>query len=349
MNLKDYEVSVMHDTAGTMNLTVSNFTVNGKSYNYDSSAISVTFTKSEPVLNSNVQLNLYLMHKSVKISTEAASQVVKDEFPSTFYLSNLMQKITKYNENLDSYEDYSEEEITLVDGTIDYHLPVGSYLIYLSGDRDTAGTSLTFKGSYEVNVTDINGGYSNSDHMYVSGLTESVINTMQDYDNQFVNGESKDFTLIDILTDVDNNPILNSGYFFNILSYDVLSSSIESVTVRYYLTAFQPSKFYGIIFNSNLSAKVEVKLPSLNSPLSYDVNQGESLIVQEQYEIHAGEHIIDITISNVEYSGNDLQYEISGAGPFGVWTTDPSGSGGTSGNVSPIGPEATIKTIKIRE
>jgi hypothetical protein len=132
MNLKDYEVSVMHDTAGTMNLTVSNFTVNGKSYNYDSSAISVTFTKSEPVLNSNVQLNLYLMHKSVKISTEAASQVVKDEFPSTFYLSNLMQKVTKYNENLDSYEDYSEEEITLVDGTIDYHLPVGSYLIYLS-------------------------------------------------------------------------------------------------------------------------------------------------------------------------------------------------------------------------
>ncbi|MBA6365655.1 hypothetical protein H4J42_18095, partial [Colwellia sp. BRX8-8] len=124
MSLKDFEISVMHDSGETMDFKVLSFTVGGKSYSYNGSAISVTFTKTEPVVNNNSRLTLFV-DASVKISTEAPSQVVKGEKPSTLYLRNLIQKITKYNETLDSYEDYSEEEIALVDGTIDYHLPVG--------------------------------------------------------------------------------------------------------------------------------------------------------------------------------------------------------------------------------
>jgi len=342
-NSDTFQLIVHHDTAENLLFSIKDFTVDSKIYSVDKS-VNVEFTDKVIVGTGHVELAISMMGIT-KVNTNSPLQVVKGETPSTFYLSDLKQTIKKYNEETDLYEAYLEQEITLTNNKIEYDLPEGKYFIYLSGNRNMAGRNITFKSSLATDIS-IGGWSSNHINMYPSGLSDEDIEKMHDYDSQFSNGDTKDFTLLDLMTgNTDENGVIqyNLGSMINYHSYDVLSSTNNTVTIRYYLTVYVPSIFYGINFTSNSAARVEFKFPDTNNPIIYDTTAGQTLDIATSGEIPIGENTIDITISNVAYSGNDLEYTIKGKGPFEIWATDLSGFGGTSG----IGSH--IKTIKVKD
>jgi hypothetical protein len=338
LNSKEFQLVLNHNLVETITIGLKSFTASGSSYNEKKSTQNIAFIEETKAGSGTISINFGIKNKSI-VNTNAPTQVVKGETPTSVYLSGLTQTIEKYNADLDVYQAYYKESISLTDSNkIQYYLPEGKYIIYFNATRNIKGRNIAFKTSLSTEIT-VGGWSSNHISMQNFSLSSDDVEQMNNYDAQFVKGETKDLTIFDLMLDVNGLPMKQLASFFNYHSYDVLSSTNDSVTIRYYLTTYTPSIFHVIKLTANLSARVAFTLPSMDTPIVYNVSAGNAVVVDALGEIPVGENTIDITITNVELNGSDLEYSI------GLGITDLSGeNGGTYG----IGP-MDIKTVKVKE
>jgi hypothetical protein len=316
MNSKSFEIIVVYDTAGTMEFSVTNFTVSGTTYNYDGASVSVTFTEKIVVATAKLVTSLNLMNKDTIISTNIdMQQVIKGEAVPVLNVNNLTEYLSKYDDVTKTYEFYSEMYIVLVDGKqeeVDF--PTGWYLRKLTGDVDTAGLNLTLATTDYIDLSVEGSGVSLSTNLYWSNLTEEYIDALNIYDNSVSDGY-KDITPNDITPDKE------FGYIVGIETGETVSMT-ESAELLYDIVARQNNMYYDLIkITSDHNARVSVQLGEGNIVI-HDVIAGEKTEFSLQQYINSGTTKLKVIFSNVAFdNGKNLEFRLESVlGPEpGTW------------------------------
>lgn len=287
---KDFQLMLNHDTAGIYNIAVTGFSVDGKSYDLSDNQ-DITFTAA-PIVTGKFDVTVQAAGTGILVgntSNSTPQEVTKGQV-SEFLLRDLQAKF---------YIDgtlHSTIDLELTDGKQSLLPEVGEYVVTVSGIANLNGQDEIFSGTREISVTQ--GGLASVGFaLTAKDISSNEMNSMSQYDGSFVDGDTKNITLSDIMQDID--------CFLSINTYHLTLQSNATSDIKLNLLCQPEANFLGTIIDVNQYVQVTFDSQSMSDPIIYDVNDSVSA-----YEVNTpltqGTTIVTMSLGNVAYTGSNL-------------------------------------------
>jgi len=287
---KDFQLLLNHDTAETVNVGVTSFTVDGKSYELSDNQ-DITFTAA-PVITGKLDITVQAAGTGILVgnTTNSTPQEVTKGQVSEFLLRDLQAKF---------YIDgalKSTVDLELLDGKQSLLPEIGDYIVTISGTANINGEDEIFSGTSKASV--VQGGLSNVGFaLTAKDISKGEVVSMSEYDASFVNGDTKNITLSDIMQDID--------CFMSINTYHLTLQSNGASDIQLNFLCQPEANFLGTNINVNQYVQVTFDSESMPDPVIYDVND-----MINAYGVNTplsqGTTIVTMSLGNVAYTGSNL-------------------------------------------
>jgi hypothetical protein len=299
---KDFQLMLNHNTAGTYNIAVTGFTVATKSYNLtDNQDITIT---AAPVVTglANIILGTGNLFIPIEESSDTNQQtIIKGNSLETFYMNNVKVSLYTFTKGVVGKELFQE----LTGNLRNLRLPAQKYIVVANGTKNINGKIVNFRASGDFTVPE-RGSASISLNLTAKGLSAEYMTQLESYDSPYVNGDTKFVTFSDIMQANSCIQTLKEDHF-------VLKVN-GSTSLKYEYFCLPGDAIYGgWAIQTNHFVTMSFKADSMSDAYSIDL-QGEFQRVNVSFTLPKGNSSLDINLSNVAMSDEDLQVDIDGPG-----------------------------------
>jgi hypothetical protein len=287
---KDFQLLLNHDTAETVNVAVTSFTVDGKSYDLSDNQ-DITFTAA-PVVTGKFDITVQAAGTGILVGNTTNStpqEVIKGQV-SQFLLRDLQAKFY-IDDTL-----HSTIDLELTDGKQSLLPEVGDYYVTVSGITNLNGQDEIFSSTREISVTQ-GGSTSVGFPLTAIDISSDEMVSMSEYDAIFVNGDTKNITLSDIMQDND--------CFMSIDTYHLTLQSNATSDIELNFLCQPETTFLGTIIDVNQYVQITFDAESMPAPIIYDINDSVHAF-EVNTPLAQGTTIVTMSLGNVTYTGSNL-------------------------------------------
>jgi hypothetical protein len=298
---KDFQLMLNHDTAGTYNIAITGFTVGAKSYNLTDNQ-DITFT-APPTVTGRLSLTLQAAATGILVGNtdQSTPQEIEKGSVSEFLLRDLQSEIFTYTPGVEGKSLHSTVNLSLIDGQEKLMYEVGDYIIKVSGIANINGEDQIFSSTRKASVTQ-GGSISVGFALTAESVTSQQVDNMANYDSTFVDGDTKNITLSDIMP---------AGNCFMSFKQDNFLLGVNSnLDIQLVLLCLSGSEtFLGLQLDVDQYVQVTFNSDSMADPVVYDVN--DTVRAYEIYTpLNKGSSVINVSFGNVSYSDDLLNIYI---------------------------------------
>lgn len=293
---KDFQLMLNHDTAGTYNIAVTGFTVDGKSYDLSENQ-DITFT-APAVVTGRIDITVQTAGTGILAgnTTQSTQQEIVKGQVNEFLLRDLTANFYTYSDDVAGLELDTTVALELTDGKQSLSPAVGDYIVEVTGVANINGTDEIFSSTRKISVTQ--GGLASIGFaLTAKDISSSEMISMSQYDESFVDGDTKNITLSDLMQDND--------CFLSVNTYHLTLQSNASADIELNLLCQPEATFLGTIIDVNQYVQVAFNSDSMSDPIIYDVNDSVRAF-EVNTPLSQGTTIVTMTLGNVVYSGTDL-------------------------------------------
>ena len=309
---KDFQLMLNHDTAETVNISVTSFTVDGKSYDLDANQ-DITFTAPQNTNTGRLEIKLQTEGSgiTVKNTQQSTPQRVQKGQTDEFLLQNAKAKIYSYVKGVPGKTLYTTIDLVLDSGKHAFQHNVGDYFIEVSGTANMNGVPIVFTSTQDTTIPQ--GGLSSIIFsLTAEEVSAAQVDMMEDYDSTFVDGDTKNITFSDIMQENSCIQTLKEDHF-------VLKVN-GSTSLKYEYFCLTGDAIYGgWKIQTNHFVTMSFKSDSMSDAYSIDL-QGDFQPVYVSFTLPKGNSSLDINLSNVALSDEDLKVDIQLGPTFGLST-----------------------------
>lgn len=293
---KDFQLMLNHNTAGTYNIAVTGFTVNGKSYDLTDNQ-DITFTTAPTATG---RLNFTVQAAATGILVGNTDQSIPQEIEkgsvSKFLLRDLQSEIFSYTPGVEGKNLHSTLSLNLIDGQEKLIYDVGDYIIKVSGVANINGKDKIFSSTRKASVTQ-GGSTGVGFALTAESVTTQDVDDMTNYDLNYVNGDTKNITLSDIMP-VDT-------CFMSFKQDNFTLKMNNTLDIQLVLLCPSEQSFLGVELDVNQYVQATFNSDAMSDPVVYDVN--DNTRAYDLYTpLNKGTTIIHASFGNVSYSDEIL-------------------------------------------
>ena len=301
---KDFQLMLNHDTAGTYNIAVIGFAVDGTSYELTNNQ-DVTFT-TPPVVTGKLDITVQAAGTGILVgntSNTTPQEVIKGQV-NEFLLRDLKANFYTYKDGVTGLELDTTVALELTDGKQSLSPAVGDYIVEVTGIANINGTDEIFSSSRKFSVTQ--GGLASVGFALIAdNITSEEVDSMNQYDSTFNTGDTKNVTLSDIMQDID--------CFMSINPYHLTLQSNATLDIELNFLCQTETAFVGMNIDVNQYVQITFDAESMPEPIIYDVNDSVNA-----FEVNApltqGSTVVTMSLGNVAYTGSNLTVVLKGPG-----------------------------------
>ncbi len=298
-------------TATDATVVISQLKVSDTTFTTDSSVV-ISFTETPVVADGNVfipELRFDARGGTIVSTDNDCPAVVKGTMPTKVCVDSLSLKIMEKNLETEELSLFSlTENLSITDGIApDVVLPKGFFTLEYIATLQSAEKQFTVTSSDTIrNYSDKNGGQSITPNLQWTHLTPELIAHIEDYENNYSEGEEKDFTYLDTRF----NNVVN---IFNVETVETISSS-KAANMQYLLIAPRNDLTYDTItITPKLSGSFNIVIGEGNNVL-YTHNTGrieanESREITLNQLLPIGNTPMTVTISDIDMSTGAILFE----------------------------------------
>ncbi len=305
---KDFQLLLNHDTAGTYNIAITSFTVGEKTVELTADQ-DVSFTDPAATGTGTININLgvgNIMYPIQETTSTDEQEIIKGNQLEFFYMNDVKVSLYTFTRGIAGKE--LSQEIT--GEFTNLKIPAQDYIIVATATKNIHGKTVKFKGSSPKFTLSENGFGTISVNLSPQGLLPEFMEELEVYEGNYSDGDTKYLTFNDILP---ANTCLEIRHEENL----VLKEN-ETVALKYeYFCLPDDVTYIGWQIQTNQFMTMSFQADSMTDVYSIDL-QGEYQPVRTSFSLPKGNSELDITLSNVALSDEDLKVDIKFGPGYGL-------------------------------